>query len=61
MPRGQKARYNYGKTFEINGNRYAYRYTDKKKSTKTLVHIPSKKPANLRMALTGGRRKYGRK
>jgi len=28
--------YNYGKTFNKSGKTYRYRYTDKKKATKTL-------------------------
>lgn len=37
MPKGQKSRYSYGKAFKMNGKKVMYRYTDKKKSTKTLV------------------------
>ncbi len=37
MPKGQRDRYNYGKPFKMNGKTVMYRYTDKKKSTKTLV------------------------
>lgn len=29
--------FNYGKPFTLNGKKVMYRYTDKKKSTKTLV------------------------
>jgi hypothetical protein len=43
MPKGQKSRYSYGKAFKLNGKTVMYRYTDKKKSTKTLVDS-NKKP-----------------
>ncbi len=35
--------YNYGKTFKKDGKSVRYRYTDKKKETKKLVGVPSKK------------------
>ena len=41
------AKYNYGKTFKKDGKLVRYRYTDKKKSTKTLVAV-SKKKKNTR-------------
>lgn len=48
MPRkGEKGRYNYGRAFMHKGTKVAYRYTDKKKSTKTLVDFKTKKPLNL--------------
>jgi len=37
------AKYNYGKTFKKDGKLVCYRYTNKKKSTKKLVAVPSKK------------------
>ena len=37
------AKYNYGKTFKKNGKLVRYRYTNKKKSSKKLVSVPSKK------------------
>lgn len=43
--------YNYGKSFDVNiagsKRKVAYRYTNKKKSTKTLVDFKSKKPLNM--------------
>lgn len=36
--------YNYGKTFKIEKRNVQYRYTNKKKSTKTLVYTSTKKP-----------------
>lgn len=39
MPRGQRHRYQYGKTFKKNGKLVRYRYTDGKKSTKKLVSV----------------------
>jgi len=36
--------YNYGIIFKLDKNKVRYRYTDKKKSTKTLVYASSKKP-----------------
>ena len=52
MPRkGQKGRYNYGKSFDViiagSKRKVAYRYTNRKKSTKTLVDFKSKKPLNM--------------
>lgn len=44
MPAGDKSRYNYGRAFMHDGRKVAYRYTDKKKSTKTLVDFKTKKP-----------------
>ena len=44
MPKGQKSRYSYGKAFKMNGKKVMYRYTDKKKSTKTMVDFKTKKP-----------------
>jgi hypothetical protein len=44
MPAGKKGRYNYGRVFMHKGRKAAYRYTDKKKSTKTLVDYKTKKP-----------------
>jgi len=35
--------YKYGKTFKKNGKLVRYRYTDGKKSTKTLVAVNKKK------------------
>jgi hypothetical protein len=35
--------YNYGKSFKKDGKMVRYRYTDKKKSTKKLVAVPTKK------------------
>ncbi len=52
MPRKQPGRYNYGRQF-VRTRKYRggivkenvmYRYTDKKKSTKTLVYVKNKKP-----------------
>lgn len=37
MPRRQPGRYTYGRIFKKRGKWYRYRYTDGKKSTKTLV------------------------
>ena len=34
--------FNYGKPFKMNGKTVMYRYTDKKKSTKTLVDSKKK-------------------
>ena len=42
------AKYNYGRTFTKDGKRVRYRYTNKKKSTKTLVDAKTKKPFRMK-------------
>ena len=42
------AKYNYGKTFTRNGKLMRYRYTNKRKSTKTLVRAPLKRKRTYR-------------
>lgn len=37
------SKYNYGRTFTKDGKLVRYRYTNKKKETKTLVDAPKKK------------------
>ncbi len=38
------AKYNYGRKFKKGNRNVMYRYLGKKKSTKTLVYVSSKKP-----------------
>jgi len=44
------AKYNYGKSFysSVHGRKVVYRYTNKKKSTKTLVDAKTKKPFRMK-------------
>lgn len=44
------AKYNYGKVFHsaVHGRKVVYRYTNKKKSTKTLVDAKTKKTFRMK-------------
>jgi hypothetical protein len=44
------AKYNYGKPFHsaVHGRKVVYRYTDKKKSSKTLVDAKTKKTFRMK-------------
>lgn len=56
--------YTYGKPFMLDGKKVMYRYTDKKKSTKTLVDS-KKKPIKARrtraQVMSDNLKSYGRR